>query len=60
MRYAGRLLCDVRQHVNDVSAMVGYSNAQNFSRAFRLYFGMTPGEYRLMNHAQSMEDGPFR
>ena len=46
MEHARELLNDVRNHVSDVSEMVGYSNAKNFSRAFKNYFGRRPNEER--------------
>lgn len=55
MRYAARLLCDMRVRVNDVSERVGYSSSQNFTRSFRQFYGVTPREYR-MTHVPGQED----
>jgi two-component system response regulator YesN len=46
MENAARLLGDIRNQVQDVAALVGYSNSKNFARAFRAYFGRTPRDYR--------------
>lgn len=46
MKKAAELLQDVRLKTYDVSERVGYTNAKNFTRAFKYYFGMTPREYR--------------
>lgn len=32
--------------IKEVTAMVGYQNALNFSTEFRKYFGMSPREYQ--------------
>lgn len=56
MRYAATLLCDVRNRIGDISEMAGYSNQQNFSRTFRQYFGVTPGEYR-QSHTNRPTEG---
>lgn len=49
MEAAQRLLLDTRLKTYEVSEMVGYSNAKNFTRAFKNYSGMTPSEYRNRN-----------
>jgi two-component system, response regulator YesN len=46
MENAARLLVDIRHQVQEIAGMVGYSSPKNFTRAFRLYFGRTPREYR--------------
>ena len=46
MEEAQRLLKDFRLRVTEVSEMVGYSNAKNFARAFHLFCGMSPREWR--------------
>jgi AraC-like DNA-binding protein len=32
--------------VKQVAALVGFTNAKSFARAFRDWFGMSPTEYR--------------
>lgn len=41
-----RLLAKPNQTVDDVARAVGFSDAANFSRAFKRWFGVTPGRYR--------------
>ncbi len=49
MEEAALLLKTMKYKAYEVSEMVGYSNAKNFTRAFRKYFGVSPKEYRLLN-----------
>jgi two-component system, response regulator YesN len=49
MEEAAKLLKKIEYKAYEVSEMVGYSNAKNFTRAFRKYFGLSPKEYRLLN-----------
>ena len=49
MEEAAKLLKRMEFKTYEVSEMVGYSNAKNFTRAFRKYFGASPKEYRLFN-----------
>jgi two-component system, response regulator YesN len=49
MEEAAKLLKNMQYKTYEVSEMVGYSNAKNFTRAFRKYFGVSPKEYRLLN-----------
>jgi YesN/AraC family two-component response regulator len=46
MLKAAQLLDDVRYKTYEVSEIVGYSNAFNFTRAFKNYFGISPREYK--------------
>ncbi len=46
MEEAKKMLMDIDYCVYEVSEMLGYSNAKNFSRAFKSYTGKTPSEYR--------------
>lgn len=46
MEEAQRLLKDCRLRVVEISERVGYTNAKNFTRAFHLFCGMSPREYR--------------
>ncbi|WP_040346229.1 response regulator transcription factor [Neobacillus bataviensis] len=49
MEEAAKLLKTMQYKAYEVSEMVGYSNAKNFTRAFRRYFGVSPKEYRLLH-----------
>lgn len=46
MEKAAKLLMDINYKTYDVSEMVGYSNAKNFARIFKKYYGVSPREYR--------------
>jgi AraC-like DNA-binding protein len=43
---ACKLLGDARYSVAEIGDLLGYSDAANFGRAFRRWFGMAPGQYR--------------
>ncbi len=47
MEHAKFLLCDKRQSVTDVSALLGYSSISHFSTAFKKHTGMKPCELFL-------------
>lgn len=46
MKQAAVFLQDPSVKIYHISSMVGYVNSNNFTRAFRTYYGMTPTEYR--------------
>ncbi|NWL90306.1 response regulator transcription factor [Paenibacillus sp. GM2] len=46
MEMALHLLQDFNYKTYEISEMVGYSNAKNFTRTFKSYYGKTPSEYR--------------
>lgn len=46
MKRAADLLQEMNYKFYEISEMVGYSNAKNFTRAFRKYYGKSPREYR--------------
>ncbi|MNO17368.1 putative response regulatory protein [compost metagenome] len=46
MEMAVSLLRDVSYKTYEISEIVGYSNAKNFTRTFKSYYGQTPSEYR--------------
>ena len=46
MRRAKELLLQIRYKTYDVAEILGYENPKNFSRAFRMYYGMSPREFR--------------
>ena len=46
MHEAGKLLRRPRTKIDDVARRVGYSSSAPFVRAFKNFFGETPGEYR--------------
>lgn len=46
MEAAASLLLDANNKTYEISERVGYSNAKNFARTFKGYYGKTPSEYR--------------
>lgn len=46
MKQSAIFLQDPNIKIYHISSMVGYINSNNFTRAFRAYYGMTPTEYR--------------
>ncbi|NHN30246.1 response regulator transcription factor [Paenibacillus agricola] len=46
MNKATELLKDIRYKTYEISEMVGYSHAKNFTRTFKKHFGMSPREFR--------------
>lgn len=46
MEKAAELLNDISYKTYEISEMVGYSNAKNFTRMFKKYFNKTPRQYR--------------
>lgn len=40
------LLCKSNKNIMDIALKLGYNNDQSFTRFFRKYVGVTPGEYR--------------
>lgn len=52
MEEAARLLRDGGYRAYEVSAMVGYSNQKNFTRAFKRHFGVAPLAFRRRGSRQ--------
>lgn len=46
MEKAMHLLEDARYQITDISAKVGYSNGNYFSKSFKKFTGLTPSKYR--------------
>jgi len=46
MKKASEQLQDIHKKIYEISEDVGYSNAKNFTRTFKTYYGVTPMEYR--------------
>lgn len=46
MSKAAELLKNIRYKTYEISEMVGYSHAKNFTRTFKKHFGMNPREFR--------------
>lgn len=47
MKKAAELLQDIRYKTYEVSELVGYSNAKNFTRTFKKHYGISPREFKL-------------
>jgi Response regulator containing CheY-like receiver domain and AraC-type DNA-binding domain len=54
MKKAAELLKNIEYKTYNVSEMVGYTNAKNFSRTFKSYYGISPKEYRILKYGQSL------
>lgn len=50
MEKAAELLKDITYKTYEIGSAVGYDNAKNFSRAFKLYYGKSPREFRDSPH----------
>ena len=46
MNAAHDMLLETNLRTYEIAEKLGYSNPKNFSRAFRLYFGKSPKEFR--------------
>ena len=46
MREAARLLRETQKHITEITILVGYDNANYFSRIFKKQYGTSPSEYR--------------
>jgi len=55
MEKASELLMDIHYKTYEVSEMVGYTNAKNFTRTFKKYYGKSPREFR-----NSQESNDYR
>ncbi len=55
MEKASKLLMDIHYKTYEVSEMVGYTNAKNFTRTFKKYYGKSPREFR-----NSQESNDYR
>lgn len=49
MKKASVLLKDINLRVNDVSERLGYTNPNNFARAFKQFYGIGPMDFRFKN-----------
>nr|WP_235687753.1 helix-turn-helix domain-containing protein [Aeromonas veronii] len=45
-RAARRLLASPQSDITTLALAAGFSSSQNFAKAFRLHFAMSPSEYR--------------
>lgn len=55
MQEAARLLRDTEKNIVEIAGILGYDNANYFSRLFKKHYGMNPSDYRLYNR-ESDED----
>jgi YesN/AraC family two-component response regulator len=47
MKNAAEMLANPELRIQSIASMIGYSNTNNFARAFSAYHGMPPSEYRM-------------
>lgn len=52
---AKRLLFESDLLVGEVGRSVGFAHIDHFMKAFKLYTGMTAGEYRRLSRSQDIE-----
>jgi AraC-like DNA-binding protein len=57
MEMAARLLGEGGYRAYEISAMVGYSNQKNFTRAFKRHFGAAPLAFRRQGLAPDVTSG---
>lgn len=46
MNEAARLLDTTNYTVSEITVMLGYENRTNFNRQFKMFYGVSPGEYK--------------
>lgn len=56
MECACKMLVETKLPVQEVSALVGYSDVKNFHYRFKQIFGITPIQYRLSHKAELLEN----
>jgi len=54
---ANRIVCKNHLSITEIAEMGGYSSSANFSKAFKLYFGITPGQLRKPENVESSKIG---
>ncbi len=54
---ASRIVCKSELSITEISTMGGFSSSANFSKAFKLYFGVTPGQLRNPARVKSSKIG---
>lgn len=54
---ASRIVCKSHLSITDIAEMGGFSSSANFSKAFKLYFGITPGQLRNPESIESSKIG---
>jgi len=60
MRRAEQLLATPQYTLGEIAYRLGYSDPANFSRAFRRWFGNTPGQYRRNANVRTASTGDRR
>jgi AraC family transcriptional regulator of arabinose operon len=58
MEHARAMLAESNLPVQDIAQRIGYENAMTFSRIFKIYYGLSPRNYRLdlQNTRKNPED----
>ena len=52
---ACKLLVETGNPIGEISREVGYDNPLTFSKTFKIYYGVSPKEYRK-RHKESLEE----
>jgi two-component system response regulator YesN len=50
MGKASEYLQDIQYNISEIAGMTGYKDPKYFSRQFKKYFGINPGQYRNIHH----------
>lgn len=56
-RAAGRLLSNPLHDITEIAIGCGFSSSQNFAKAFRQHFEMSPTEFRKSNNGNKVSNG---
>lgn len=60
LRAASRDLVSMKFNIIEIAANYKFESQDGFSRAFKRYYGITPGEYRKLNALIQQSDNPKR
>jgi two-component system response regulator YesN len=52
MGKASEYLQDIQYNISEIAGMTGYKDPKYFSRQFKKYFGINPGQYRNIHHCR--------
>ena len=50
------LILKQKYRISEASYMVGYNDAQYFTRCFKQEFGLSPSELKKMSHKKGIEE----
>ena len=52
MGKASEYLQDIKYNISEIANMTGYKDPKYFSRQFKKYYGINPGQYRNIHHSR--------